>query len=195
MHPIKSHQREAELVLSQRLLTPARAAGRDLEVIGVGPPPTGETLVQEPGGRWWMFNDHRDDPLARMHGGAVVPRDVRERLEQLLANGFSADLILVGHELPGDWSPGRPIPELGPAPSDAIRKSPRRDPHGAVADSAAARAIASTMRSLAGAGAALGTSLARLAGALAELDPVIVAGAHIPNSDHLVYVEVARWSW
>lgn len=193
MQSIQVH-RPVEHVLARRLLDPARAAGIRLEAIGVSPPPTGETLVQEPSGRWWIFNDHRHDPMALAHGGVIVPPDIRERLERLLANGFSADMILIGHELPGDWSPGRPIRAPGHA-SSYTTTSPGRDPHGAVGNPAAARAVANTMRSLVAVGAALGTSLARFAGALAELDPVVIAGAWIPNSDHLVYVEVARWSW
>lgn len=188
----------------ERLLGPARRAGYDLPVIGTSEAPEGEFLWQAPTARWWVFNDHRDDPTVAQYGGVVVPTDVKERLTKLLAEGFSPDLILIGHEMPDRWAPGDCVPELVPVSTQTL---PRAD----AATPVLQRLVTSQTSRDVGVGAlkvgkaaflgglALGVLtgqvVAAVAAAAAQLDPVIVAGVRAPGASYATWVEVARWEW
>ncbi len=188
----------------ERLLAPARRAGYDLPLIGTSEAPEGEFLWQAPTERWWVFNDHRDDPTVAQYGGVVVPADVKERLTKLLAEGFSPDLILIGHEMPDRWKPGEPVPELVPVSTQTL-------PAAGAATPVLPRLVTSQTSRDVGVGAlkvgkaaflgglALGVLtgqvVAAVAAAAAQLDPVIVAGVRAPGASYATWVEVARWEW
>lgn len=191
-------------LLEERLLRPARAANQDVEVIGTSEAPEGEFLWQAPTERWWVFNDHRDDPTVAQYGGVVVPADVKERLLRLLAEGFAPDLILIGHEMPDRWKPGDPVPELVPVSTPTL-------PAAGAATPVLPRLVTSQTSRDVGVGAlkvgkaaflgglALGVLtgqvVAAVAAAAAQLDPVIVAGVRAPGASYATWVEVARWEW
>lgn len=190
--------------VEQQMLEPAQRAGYELPVIGTSEPPQGELLWKAPTERWWLFNDHRDDPTVAQYGGVVVPPDVREKLTRLLAEGFAPDLILVGHELPNEWAPGRPLPELVPrSPRPLPAPSPRVETLRAITTPQTTRNIASGAwkvgKAALGAGITVGkvtgVMVAAVAAAAAELDPVIVSGVRVPGTDLVTFVEVARWEW
>jgi hypothetical protein len=185
-------------LLDKQVLDPARRAGYDLPVVGTSPAPEGLVTWKAPTERWWIFASHRDDPVAAEAGGLVVPPDVYSRLTELLKHGFAPDIVVVGHEMPGRWSPGDPLPE-------ADRKRESSAQTAATAAAACARSDAARQVSrgaikvgwtLAQAGAALaigvGSLLAELAVSVA-LDPIVLAGVRVPDSDLVIWVEVARW--
>lgn len=187
-------------VVTTRLISPAARAGLDLKVLGEAPAPEGEFTWQADSGRWWVFNDHKADPTAAQYGGVVVPADVQERLVQLLRNGFAPDMILVGHEMSEDWSPGEKLPDLVPS---TTRRLPDRQAQMRGVPAITSRDVgvgalevgkAAVVASMA-VGVALGAVAGALMRAASELDPVIVAGVQIPGTDVLCWVEVDRWSW
>lgn len=181
--------------VDERLILPARRAGRELSVLGAAPAPSGPLHWQAPTGNWWVINEFRSDPTAELYGGVVVPREVRVRLEQLLREGFAPDRILLGHELPREYSPGDPIPDLVPAKRSSEVLAPRHSPEmaieaarqGAAATIGLARSAGKALALVAGAAAAAGLAVARL-------DPIIVAGVEV-EPGVFAWVEVDRWSW
>lgn len=183
-----------ERAVETRVIAPARQAGYELPIIGTSEEPQGEVLWQAPSGHWWLFRDHESDPSAERYGGVVVPDDQREKLEELLRNGFSPDLILVGHEMPQDYSPGDAVPDvvpprqrqLGPPPSRVWKA---RQP--VVVDGGTALAMG---RALFKATSAVVAGAVALGAALGSLDPVVLAGVRHP-SGAVTWVEVTRWNW
>jgi hypothetical protein len=182
----------------EKLLGPARRAGYELPVIGTAMEPQGEVEYQAPKGQWWIFNYHRDDPTAALHGGVVVPIEVRQRLEQLLRHGFAPDTIWVGHEMPINWEPGQPKPDLvpqkRPATTDLVTspRSPALPARSAEVGVAVGKGLLKVTKALVTGAAAAGLAIGS---AMAELDPIIVAGVRDPSSGAVTFVEVARWSW
>lgn len=184
--------------LETELLAPARRAGIELSVIGTTMEPRGQVEYQAPNGQWWIFNHHRDDPTAALHGGVVVPTEVRQRLEQLLRHGFAPDTIWIGHEMPVEWHPGQPKPDLvpqrRPATTDLVTTARRPALPAGSADFGVAvgKGLLKATKALVLGAAAVGLAVGS---AMAELDPIIVAGVRDPSSGAVTFVEVARWSW
>ena len=189
---------EISEAVEERLLAPARRAEVVVPVLGTAPKPTERIHWQAPTGRWWLIDDFRSDPTAETYGGVVVPADVRGRLKDLLRAGFAPDLVLVGHEMPDQYTPGDPVPNLvpeqapaSPIPATLVNPSPdaaleaaRQGTKGVLTLS---RLAGKALLALVGTAVAAGSVLSRL-------DPVIVAGVEI-RPGVFAWVEVDRWSW
>lgn len=179
--------------LNARVLEPARRAGLgDLHVIGRSEQPPNGYPWRAPNGHWWAFFDHASDPTAEVYGGVVVPADIRARLERLLTAGFDPDVVLIGHEMPREWTPGEGLPSLLPKRPAAGRSvaitiaRPGFDP--ALRFGGAVALVALNV----GAGALrLAEAVAR---SVASLDPVVLAGVRHGDGS-LTWVEVCRWNW
>ncbi len=184
----------------QRLLLPARRAGHELPIIGTSDEPDGDLYWQAPSGHWWLFTDRRTDPTAEVYGGVVVPEDVREKLVDLLREGFAPDRILIGHEFPLDWAPGDPRPDLVPKAHPRLAQRPaaevfRQADIPTVSTRGTlklGRAVLTGMKALLVGAAAVGSVIGM---ALSQLDPVVVAGVRDPRTGAVTWVEVARWDW
>jgi hypothetical protein len=184
----------------ERLLLPARRAGYDLPIIGTSDEPDDDVYWQAPSGHWWLITDRQTDPTAEMYGGVVVPQAEREKLTELLREGFSPDRILVGHEFPTGWSPGDPTPDLVPKASTSLAPRPalaieRRDEIAATSTEVATtlgRATLSATKALVVGAAAVGAAIGQ---AFSGLDPIIIAGVRDPRTKAVTWVEVARWDW
>jgi len=184
-----------------QLLAPARRAGYELPVLGTSEEPDGDVYWQAPAGNWWLITDRRTDPTAALYGGVVVPEREREKLVELLREGFSPDRILVGHEFPLDWSPGDPVPDLVPkAPSTKLvprvsLEAAKRAEIAAASTQATlklGRVALSAIKALVVGAATVGLAVGK---AVSELDPIVMAGVRDPRTGAVTWVEVTRWSW
>jgi hypothetical protein len=184
---------EIERAVETRMIGPARRVGYELPIIGTTEEPRGEVQWQAPSGRWWLFRDHQTDPSAGLYGGVVVPNEQREKLKELLRQGFSADLILVGHELPLGYSPGDVIPDVVPQRHPLATTSGQVWKVGRPAIPSANGAL-TIRRAVLKVTAGLIAGAAVLGAAIGSLDPVVIAGVRSP-SGAVTWVEVTRWNW
>ena len=191
----------AELIerTEESLLAPARRAQLELPVIGTSEEPHGDVYWQDPTSQWWLFSHHLSDPTAEQYGGVVVPEEQREKLVRLLREGFSPDLVWVGHELPARWSPGETLPDLVPAAPASTALAigggsikPELSAGSAQAAVTIGRSAFKVTKTLVVGAATVGLALGAT---MAELDPIIIAGVRHPDLGAVTWVEVTRWSW
>lgn len=187
--------RDLERPLESMLLEPARRIGRhDIAVIGVTEIPKQPIIRKTNNGTWFFAAPYLDDPGLARDGAIAIPEVELHRLIALRDAGVRCDLIWIGHEVPADWKPGQPLPDLVPAPAnirrlDANLERLMRGTAIATAGVAAGVALAAG----AGVGLALGAAVAPFA--LIGLDPVILAGVKHPTEPVAAWAPLAAWNW
>jgi hypothetical protein len=96
--------------LEEQVFAPARSIGEELSLVAITEPPPPVKTIHPPQGGTWVAAYHDTDPIAQGRGGFLhAPEDEIERLTGLF-EVVKADVVVVGHELPGHWRPGDPVP-------------------------------------------------------------------------------------
>jgi hypothetical protein len=173
-----------------RLLSPAREAGYELHLVGATVWPQRQMITKTSQGTW-LFVEHWNDPTADRDGDILVPPEQHEQLVEL-DRFVAADLLFLGHQLPGSYNEGDPIPQLVPPPKHLREKDERLTQ---------ALRTATTLF-LKGAGAVLTVAAAApivAVGAVASLgaglDPIIFAGVQHPEEPVVQWVVLVSWVW
>ncbi len=97
--------------VERQVLAPARMLGEELSLVAVTEPPPPVSIMHPPQGGTWIAAYHDSDPVALARGGYLhAPEAEIERLTRLYEAGVDPDAILIGHQLPGHWRPGDPVP-------------------------------------------------------------------------------------
>lgn len=190
---------------STQVLAKASAAGLDLPVVGVARRPVRAQCYEGEKTDWVLVPEHLDPTAA---GGMPLPRDVRQRVTDILAAGIEVDALLVAHEVPTKSLPvGVPL-----GANDLAKVVTVPPPVAAVQRSAAIGSTIERVANAVGKGAVVtgkaaaytAGGLALAAGALALaplalLDPVLIGGRSLRRSptadDPFVWFELARWDW
>lgn len=182
---------ELEEPLRRLLLDPARSIGRDdIEVVSVTDVPRGPMVRRTENGSWFFASDFLEDPGLARDGGIAIPDNELQKLRALRDAGLRPDLIWIAHELPPEWTPNQPLPDLVPDP-----------PNIRTLDETLERFVRTTtkvsfevVRGVA-IGVGLGVGLALSPIALIGLDPVILAGVRHPERPYAAWVKLAQWEW
>jgi hypothetical protein len=182
---------ELQEPMRRLLLDPARSIGRDdVEAVGVTEIPSQPIVRQTETGSWFFATDFLNDPGLERDGGIAVPEVELQRLRALRDAGVRPDLIWIAHELPTNWAPDQPLPELVPDPLHVrkLDETLERFVRGT------AKVSAEVVRGVAiGLGVGVGLALAPIAAI--GLDPVILAGVRHPEHPYAAWVKVAAWTW
>jgi hypothetical protein len=177
--------------LERQVLAPARSIGEELSLVAITEPPPPVSVMYPPRGGTWLIAYHDSDPIAHARGGDLhAPEAEIKRLTQMHQAGVNPDVILVGHQQPGRWRPGDPVPPayFAGEPTTVNRVL-----------SAQAWAVESGLRLLraalkAGAEISAGTAAGAAAlGAAVLLDPVVAAGVREPRSGLIGWVPLGSW--
>lgn len=183
--------------LERQVFAPARSMGVDLEVSVVTDPPPPIEFKQSPSGTWWLASSFDVDPVALSNGGlTTAPPEVVAGLRSLRAAGVDFQFVFILHELPKEWTPGMPIPQMqlaGSAPGDGaaavVDVQKATFAAGLEALRATLKATGIAARGVAMAGA---VAVAGMAAGIA-LDPVVLGGVQDPGSDRIAWVPLAAW--
>jgi hypothetical protein len=180
-----------ERQLERRVLAPARSIGENLPLVAITEPPPPVSIMHPPQGGTWIAAYHDSDPVALARGALHAPEAEIRRLEQLHKAGVEPDAILVGHQLPGRWQPGDPVPAAYlPAEMATVDRL-------LATQAAAVGSGLDFLRTLAGIGVGLGTATAagvgRVADAAAALDPFILGGVHDPGTGLVAWTLLGAW--
>lgn len=180
---------ELEALVGSRIIGPARAIGYDLPLVGTTDPLASHQFWQKPDRDWALATPLALDPTRAQFGGTLpAPPAVVQRVIALDKAGARWDEVAVVHELPPEFTPGDPWPQLFPCERPAELISNR--------DAETAATVALDL--LRGAVTGLGTAVAgtlTAATAIAELDPILLVGIRHPEVEVVGWVEVARWGW
>jgi hypothetical protein len=160
-----------------RMLTPARRAGYELQLVGATVLPQRQTISRTQWGTW-LFVDHTEDPTAEEYGGQVpIPTDQLAHLSMLDQHGVQPDLAWIIHQLPATYKDGDPLPQLVPAPRHLREKDERLSLW-----------LAKIIKRVKGAAK-------NLAEAGAGLDPVVLGGVKHPELPVVQWCVLAQWEW
>ena len=181
--------------LERQVFAPARSIGEELSLVTITQPPPPVSIMHPPQGGTWVAAYHDTDPVAHGRGGCLhAPEDEIERLTRLFEAGVEPDAILIGHQLPGHWRQGDPVPAayLPGESSTASRVL--------AAQAGAVEVGLGLLRAAAKVGigaAAVGVSAATFAGAaigsLALLDPFVLGGVREPKTGLIGWVPLGGW--
>lgn len=187
--PLEIERSLSELT-DQRVLSPARAAGYELHLVGATVYPQRQTVARTSRGTW-LFVDHWVDPTADEDGDLQVPPEQLEQMHEL-DRLIAPDLLFIGHQLPNSYREGDPIPQLVPPPRHLRERDERLTQ----------RLRRGTELFLKGSGAVLTLAAAApimAVGAIASLgaglDPIIFAGVVHPEYPAVQWVVLVHWVW
>lgn len=178
-------------LLEQCVLAPARSAGEELSVVAVTEPPPPVTVWHPPEGNTWIAARHDADPVALGRGALHAPEREIARMKRLSRAGIRFDVILIGHELPGRWYPGDPVPEayeLGAKAAHQRTVTAQR-----TAFELAAVLLQAVVGSAALAVRGVGMATAGAAAALSTLDPLVLGGLADPATGQIAWVYLGGW--
>jgi len=180
-----------ERQLERRVLAPARRIGENLPLVAITEPPPPVSILHPPQGGTWIAAYHDSDPVALARGALHAPEAEIRRLAQLHKAGVEPDAILVGHQLPGRWQPGDPVPAAYlPAEVATVDRL-------LATQAAAVSAGVDFLRTLAGIGAGLGAATVAGVGQLADaavlLDPFVLGGITEPKTGLVGWVFLGGW--
>jgi hypothetical protein len=177
--PYRAQQLEARA--AERIVVPARLAGRTLPVLGLTDRPR-EPELAHVRGTPWLFTDAFADPLAADVGGRLVlPGPQREQLVRLVQAGVAPDLVWIAHELPKGTTE-KDVDKLRIPPPKRLVERERK-------------LLDGLRRTARGAAVTAGTVAAAPFALLAGMDPVLLGGAVLPDLDAVCWVELVRWDW
>ncbi|HXF31573.1 MAG TPA: hypothetical protein VN522_08625 [Solirubrobacterales bacterium] len=177
--------------LERQILAPARSVGEDLSLVAITEPPPPVSIMHPPQGGTWIAARHDRDPVAAARGALHAPEAEIERLRRLHEAGMRPDVILVGHQLPGRWQPGDPVPPAYlPGEAATVNRV-------LAAQSSAVAFGLGLVQAAAGIGGGLGQAaaggVARLGETVAALDPVILGGTREPETGLIGWVFLGGW--
>lgn len=180
-----------ERQLERRVLAPARSIGEDLSLVAITEAPPPVSIMHPPQGGTWIAARHDHDPVAMARGALHAPEAEIERLTRLHEAGMRPDVILVGHQLPGRWQPGDPVPPAYlPGETSTVNRV-------LAAQSSAVAFGLGLVQAAAGIGVGLGQAaaagVARLGESAAALDPFILGGTREPQTDLIGWVFLGGW--
>src|SRR3954451_13290463 len=140
--------------------------------------------MHPPQGGTWVAAYHDTDPVDQGRGGYLhAPEDEIERLTRLFEAGVEPDTILIGHQLPGHWRQGDPVP-AGYLPGESSTAS-----RVLAAQAGAVEVGLGLLRAAAKAGTVIGPATVGAAnfaaaaiGSLVLLDPFILGGVRESES-------------
>jgi hypothetical protein len=186
--------------LERQVFAPARSIGEALSLVAITKPPPPVSIMHPPQGGTWVAAYHDTDPVAQGRGGYLhAPEDEIERMTRLFDAGVEPEVILIGHQLPGHWRPGDPVPAayLPGESSTASRVL--------AAQAGAVEVGLGLLRAAAKVGTGIGVAAIGAAtvgaatfagagiGALALLDPFVVAGVREPQNGLIGWVPLGGW--
>jgi hypothetical protein len=180
-----------ERQLERRVLAPARKLGEDLPLVAITEPPPPVSIMHPPQGGTWIAAHADRDPVAMARGALHAPEAEIERLTKLYDAGMRPDLILVGHQLPGRWQPGDPVPAAYlPGETSAVNRV-------LAAQTAALGFGLGLIQAAAGIGVGLvgaaAGGMGNLVDAAAALDPFVLAGIRDPQTGLVGLVYLGGW--
>lgn len=181
--------------LERQVFAPARSIGEELALVSITNPPPPVKIMHPPQGGTWVAAYHDTDPVARGRGGYLhAPKDEIERLTRLFDAGVEPDVILIGHELPGHWRQGDPVPAAY-LPGEASTAS-----RVLAAQAGAVEVGLGLLRAAAKAGAGIGKATVGAAafagaaiGSVAVLDPFVLGGVREPKSGLIGWTVLGGW--
>lgn len=188
--------------LEEQVFAPARVIGEELSLVAITEPPPPISILHPPQGGTWIAARHDSDPVALARGALHAPEKEIARLTQLHRAGVDPDVILVGHELPGRWRPGDPVPAAYlPGETSTIGNV-------LAAQAAAVELGRGLLRGVAkigiGIGVGVGAGLATAAvgigsmsslgdGDFVMIDPFVLAGVRDPQTGLVGWVLLGAW--
>jgi hypothetical protein len=182
--------------LEHQVFAPARVAGiENLAIAAVTEPPPPVSTLHPPQGGTWIAAYHDSDPVALARGGKLhAPEAEIERLMRLHEAGVKPDAVLIGHQLPGHWQPGDPVPLAYLAGEATTVSRVLAIQAGAVG--VGLEVLRAAVKVGAGIGLAIGAvGLAGGAalGATVLVDPFILVGVHERESGLIGWVFLGGW--
>jgi hypothetical protein len=178
----------AELVATQ-VQDPAARHGIDLPLVAVTDPPPIQQFFRGGDGRWLVASRFDCDPATVSRGATYAPERVIRRLDALLAADIEFDEIYLLDELPPDWRPGEPVPEMRPLEEHRAKQVVARQEVILQAGVKAAKGLLAAGK-VAGQGlAAAGATI----GSITAYDPVILGGVRDPATGQFAWLLVDRW--
>jgi hypothetical protein len=178
----------ADLVAG-RAQRPAASRRIDLPLVSVTGPPPPQQVIRAPDGRWLVASRFDLDPATQTRGATYAPKRVMRRLDALIEAGVQFDLIYVLDELPAEWEPGSPVPEMRPIEEHRAKQIVALQETTFAAGLTAATMVGRGVR-------AAGSGLAVGAGAVAEAvayDPALIGGVADPSSGQVAWLLIDRW--
>jgi hypothetical protein len=171
-------------LMERCVLAPARSIGEELPVIAVTEPPAPVTVWHPPQGNTWIAARHDADPMTLGRGAMYAPKREIGRMKRMGRAGVTFDVVLVGHEIPGRWYPGDPVPKAYEAGSPAAVDR-------VVATQRAVFDVASGLLRAAARGA--GVATAGVLQAMVSVDPLVLGGLRDPHSGQIAWVYLSGW--
>lgn len=176
-------------LVADRAQRPAASTRIKLPLVSVTGPPPRQQVMRAPDGRWLVASRFDLDPAAQTRGATYAPKRVMRRLDALIEAGVQFDLIYLLDELPAEWEPGAPVPEMRPIEEHRAKQVVALQEATFAAGLAAATLVGRGVR-------AAGSGLAVGAGAVAEAvayDPVLIGGVADPSSGQVAWLLIDRW--
>ncbi|MGN6588661.1 MAG: hypothetical protein ACTHKT_14505 [Solirubrobacterales bacterium] len=176
--------------LERQVLAPARSIGEDLSLVGVTKPLPPVWIRHQPDDTTWIAARPDADPVAEARGGLHTPPKEIKRLARLHTAGVRPEVIRIGHQLPGHWEPGDPVPPAYlPDEQAAIRRILNMQ-------SIALEVARGLFGAVAGLGASIGSGASVGAaglGALMLLDPLVLGGVIDRRSGLVAWTILGAW--
>lgn len=173
-------------LIETRVRVPAAKARVHLPILGVTKPPPVQRIIQATDGRWLVASRFDTDPATLTRGATFAPSAVIRQLDALINAGVSFDEIYIFDELPREWAPGKPVPEMRPLTEWRAARTVEKQ------ETIFALGVAA-LAGLVEAGRAIGRGAVSLGAAVTSFDPALVGAVRDPATGLWIWALIAKW--